>query len=52
MLVENLWGAHYGGYTTVTLSVDVRNASAMKLYVRYGFVEYDRREVWLAPLGV
>jgi ribosomal protein S18 acetylase RimI-like enzyme len=48
MLVENLWGACYGGYTSVVLSVDTRNTPAMKLYARHGFVEYDRREVWLA----
>jgi ribosomal protein S18 acetylase RimI-like enzyme len=35
-------------FSTVTLSVDARNAPAMKLYARHGFVEYDRREVWLA----
>ena len=34
--------------TSVTLSVDARNTPAMKLYERHGFVEYDRREVWLA----
>ncbi len=30
------------------LSVDVRNTPALRLYTRHGFVEYDRREVWLA----
>ncbi len=32
----------------LTLSVDVRNSPAMKLYARHGFIEYDRREAWLA----
>jgi ribosomal protein S18 acetylase RimI-like enzyme len=32
----------------LTVSVDARNTPAMKLYARHGFVEYDRREVWLA----
>ncbi len=32
----------------LTLSVDVRNTPAMKLYARHGFVAYDRREAWLA----
>jgi ribosomal protein S18 acetylase RimI-like enzyme len=30
------------------VSVDARNAPAMKLYAAHGFAEYDRREVWLA----
>jgi RimJ/RimL family protein N-acetyltransferase len=40
--------AFTGGYRTLNVSVDVRNAPAMKLYARHGFIEYDRREVWLA----
>jgi mycothiol synthase len=32
----------------LNLSVDARNAPAMALYSRHGFIEYDRREVWLA----
>ncbi|MBM3982726.1 MAG: GNAT family N-acetyltransferase [Planctomycetes bacterium] len=32
----------------LTLSVDARNAPALRLYARHGFVECDRREVWLA----
>jgi len=48
MLIGNLWRACYGGYTDMTLSVDARNTPAVKLYTRHGFVEYDRREVWLA----
>jgi ribosomal protein S18 acetylase RimI-like enzyme len=30
------------------VSVDARNAPAMRLYAAHGFAEYDRREVWLA----
>jgi ribosomal protein S18 acetylase RimI-like enzyme len=37
-----------GGYRTLNVSVDVRNTPAMKLYARHGFIEYDRRAVWLA----
>ncbi|MBN9120118.1 MAG: GNAT family N-acetyltransferase [Planctomycetes bacterium] len=36
------------GHARLNVSVDARNAPAMKLYTRHGFVEYDRREVWLA----
>ncbi len=36
------------GHRELNVSVDVRNAPAMKLYARHGFVEYDRRGVWLA----
>jgi ribosomal protein S18 acetylase RimI-like enzyme len=32
----------------LTLSVDVRNAPAGRLYARHGFREYDRRDVYLA----
>ena len=32
----------------LTVSVDVRNTPATALYARHGFVEYDRRAVWLA----
>jgi ribosomal protein S18 acetylase RimI-like enzyme len=35
-------------FDAVTLSVDARNIPATRLYARHGFVEYDRREVWLA----
>ncbi len=36
------------GDDALTLSVDVRNTPAMKLYARHGFTEYERRGVWLA----
>jgi ribosomal protein S18 acetylase RimI-like enzyme len=35
-------------YRLLEVSVDARNRPAMKLYSRHGFVEYDRRAVWLA----
>jgi ribosomal protein S18 acetylase RimI-like enzyme len=35
-------------YRSLSVSVDARNTPAMRLYARHGFVEYDRREVWLA----
>lgn len=35
------------GRFALNVSVDARNAPAMRLYARHGFVEYDRREVWL-----
>ena len=47
MLVDNLWVACLAGYDAVTVSVDARNTPAVRLYARHGFVEYDRREVWL-----
>ena len=40
--------ASTAGFPALSVSVDARNAPAMKLYARHGFVEYDRREVWLA----
>ncbi|VTS03235.1 gcn5 family acetyltransferase : Putative uncharacterized protein OS=uncultured Acidobacteria bacterium A2 PE=4 SV=1: Acetyltransf_10 [Gemmata massiliana] len=40
------------GYSgPLNVSVDARNLPAMRLYARHGFVEYDRREVWLASWG-
>jgi len=36
------------GHRTLTLSVDVRNGPAVRVYRRHGFWEYDRREVFLA----
>ncbi len=33
--------------STLTLSVDVRNEPALRLYARHGFREYDRRDVYL-----
>ena len=32
----------------LTVAVDARNEPALRLYRRYGFIETDRREVWLA----
>jgi ribosomal protein S18 acetylase RimI-like enzyme len=39
------------GIKRVTLAVDRRNSPALRLYARLGFVETDRREVLLMPLG-
>ena len=36
------------GASSVTLSVDIRNEPALRLYARHGFHEYDRRKVYLA----
>ena len=43
-----IWVTYAQGDRALTVSVDARNEPAMKLYARHGFVEYDRREVWLA----
>ena len=43
--------AKKGGAGELTLCVDARNAPARRVYDRLGFVEYDRREVFLAQLG-
>lgn len=40
--------ARCAGFETVSLSVDVRNTPAVRLYTKLGFVEYERRGVWLA----
>jgi ribosomal protein S18 acetylase RimI-like enzyme len=36
------------GTSAVTLSVDIRNEPALRLYARHGFREYERRKVFLA----
>ena len=36
------------GLRSLTCAVDTRNTPALRLYARHGFIEYDRREVWLA----
>jgi GNAT superfamily N-acetyltransferase len=36
------------GYRFVSVTVDVRNVPALRLYRKHGFVETDRREVFLA----
>ena len=43
--------AAHRGASSVTVSVDSRNELALRLYQRGGFVEMDRREVWLAHLS-
>ncbi len=47
-LVQFVLHAAAVAFDSLTLSVDARNTPAMKLYTRHAFVEYDRREVWLA----
>lgn len=37
-----------GGHHALTLSVDVRNEPALRLYDRHGFRAFDRRDVYLA----
>ena len=39
------------GASSVIVSVDSRNELALRLYQRGGFIETDRREVWLAHLS-
>lgn len=36
------------GDDALTVSVDARNTPAVRLYAKHGFVEYERRGVWLA----
>ena len=48
LLAQSLCDFYHACVRVLTLSVDARNTPAMKLYARHGFVEYDRREVWLA----
>lgn len=40
--------AAHRGARALTVSVDIRNSAALKLYARHGFVQTTRREVWLA----
>ncbi|MCI0702501.1 MAG: GNAT family N-acetyltransferase [Planctomycetia bacterium] len=44
-------GAALTDASALNVSVDARNTPAMKLYARHGFIEYDRREVWLAQFN-
>jgi ribosomal protein S18 acetylase RimI-like enzyme len=37
-------------YRALTLSVDARNEPALRLYRRHGFIETERRGVWLLQL--
>jgi mycothiol synthase len=39
------------GYCFVSVTVDARNEPALRLYQRYGFVETERRDVYLAVWG-
>jgi ribosomal protein S18 acetylase RimI-like enzyme len=39
-------------FSAMTLSVDARNELALRLYLRHGFREYDRRDVYLAAWPV
>jgi mycothiol synthase len=39
------------GYRFVSVTVDARNEPALRLYQRYGFVETERRDVFLAVWG-
>lgn len=48
LLYSAMAGVAAHGARELLLSVDARNAPALALYARHGFVEYDRREVWLA----
>jgi ribosomal protein S18 acetylase RimI-like enzyme len=47
-VLKVLFDAKAAGVGRVTLSVDSRNAPALRLYGGLGFVPYDRREVYLA----
>jgi ribosomal protein S18 acetylase RimI-like enzyme len=51
LLAFALADAGRSGAAVLTLFVDARNEPALRLYRRRGFVETDRREVWLADLG-
>lgn len=48
LMCHNMWCFFHAALRAVNVSVDARNIPAMKLYARHGFVEHDRREVWLA----
>jgi mycothiol synthase len=45
---QALGAARAGGARELTVCVDARNEPAGRLYDEMGFVEYDRREVFLA----
>jgi ribosomal protein S18 acetylase RimI-like enzyme len=48
VVLKVLFDAKAAGASRVTLSVDARNAPALRLYGALGFVPYDGREVYLA----
>lgn len=51
LLKYAILGAIVAQADVVTVAVDARNTAALQLYTRSGFVERDRREVWLAHLS-
>ncbi len=51
LLKYAILGAIVAQAEVVTVAVDARNTAALQLYTRSGFVERDRREVWLAHLS-
>jgi mycothiol synthase len=50
LLAQLLWAFHLAETRVLTLCVDARNDPALRLYRRFGFIETERREVWLAHL--
>lgn len=51
LLKYAILGAIVAQADVVTVAVDARNTAAVQLYTRSGFVERERREVWLAHLS-
>jgi ribosomal protein S18 acetylase RimI-like enzyme len=47
-----MFEAKAAGAQELTLCVDARNTPARRIYDQLGFVEFDRRDVFLALFGV
>jgi mycothiol synthase len=48
---QALWLAKRAECDRLVLAVDAANAPAIGIYLRAGLTEWDRREIWICPLG-
>lgn len=47
-----LWLARQAGAQRVVLAVDATNEPAVRMYVAAGFSAWDRRQLWIKPVGI
>ena len=48
---QALWQAKQAACDRLVLAVDAANAPATNIYQQAGLTEWDRREIWVCPLG-